>query len=227
MSRKLILGILLFGALGASVPSIASAASNAAATQAYLNANFALLRSAAGLEHASEASYKSILTNVRRECPAVAAESPQTYDSEQLSNELVGDLLVSATKPVHQAIARYAHMVSSLSWSNGRLTNAVHKYAKELSAMATMPLPDLCGDVRAWVSSHYATLPAATVAFNAKYKAVNVPIGELPAQLVSYEQGGQRGLIRNIQALEQGQADFEARAVNSYGEIMNTLVLQP
>ncbi len=228
MPYKPVLAILSLCVVCAAAPPVAGAASNAATTQTYLNANLALLRTSERLANVSEAAWKRILAQVRRECPAVATESPQNYDSEQLSNELVGDLIVSGTAPIKGPIARFARAVSGLRWSSARLTKTIHAYAIALTKEAAMPPPNLCGDVRAWVTGRYQTLPPSTVAFNASYKAVNVPVGELPeALLAPYEQPGQRGLLRTTRALEQAQADFEARAPAYYGEIMNELVLQP
>jgi hypothetical protein len=213
----------------AAFPPLAHASPrDLAATQSYLDANYAMLRSAHALQGRSDGAIKGLLSQVQRECPAAAVESPQNTDSEQLSNELVGEMIIAGTRPVSRAIARYARAVSGLRWSNGRLTRAIRTYARQLSSLAKMAAPNLCADVRSWVDSRYQTLPASTVAFNSSYKAVNVPIGELPeALLAPYERPGQTGLLGRIRRLETSAADFEARAVSTYGEIMNALVLQP
>jgi hypothetical protein len=215
-------------ALAAWLPAPATAAGgDAATTRAYLSASYTLGRAAKAREGASQAALNRLLASVRSECPNVAAESPQDTDSEQLSNELVGAMIVVATAPDRQAVAQYAHAVSALHWSSGALTRSVKTFASQLSALSTMAPPNVCGDVRAWVASGYLTLPATTVQFNERYKAVNVPLGQLPGGLARFEASAQRGIVGKIRQLEQDEADFEARAVNTYAEIMNAMVLQP
>jgi hypothetical protein len=227
-TRALVVGLTLGVAVIALPTAPASAAGgNAAATQAYLNASYALGRSAKAREGTSEEALQSLLHSVRSECLNVAAASPQDTDSEQLSNELVGAMIIAGTAPDRQAIARYRQAVSGLRWSNGALTRTVKTFASSLSTLSAMAPPSVCADVRAWVASGYQTLPAATVQFNERYKAVNVPIGELPGGLAPFESPAQQGVVRKIRQLEQDEADFEARAVNTYGQIMNAMVLQP
>ena len=215
-------------AIAAWTPAPASAAGgDAAATQAYLNASYALGRTAKAREGASQAALNGLLARVRSECPNVAAASPQDTDSEQLSNELVGAMIIAGTAPNRQAVAQYARAVSGLHWSNGALTRSVKTFASQLRALSTMAQPNVCGDVRAWVTSGYRTLPTTTVQFNERYKAVNVPLGQLPGGLARFETSAQQGIVHKIVQLEQDEADFEARAVNTYGEMMNAMVLQP
>jgi hypothetical protein len=229
MGAKRLLVPLVLVALGASAPAApALAAGNVASTQAYLSADLALVRAAQANEGASEAALKSLPRSVSSECPNVAVASPQNPDSEALSNELVGAMIVVGTRPNRQAIARFASAVSRLRWSNGRLTNTISSYASQLSALSKMAPPQVCGDVRSWVRSGFQTLPTSSVQFNQAYKAVNVPIGELPEQLLApYERPGQAGTLRRIQQLETAVADFEARATTIWAEAMNTMVLQP
>ena len=229
MGTRTLVVCLTLGVAVAAVPvaSASAAGGNAAATQAYLNANYTLGQAAKAREGASQAALQSLLRNVRSECLNVAAASPQDTDSEQLSNELVGAMIIAGTAPNRQAIARYARAVSGLRWSNSALTRTVKTFASRLSTLSTMAPPGLCADVRAWVAGGYQTLPAATVRFNERYKAVNVPIGELAGGLAPFESPAQQGIVRKIRQLEQDEADFEARAVNTYGQIMNAMVLQP
>lgn len=229
MGTRALFACLTLGVALAALPVVPASAAggNAAATQAYLNASYALGRAAKAQEGASEAALQRLLGSVRRECLNVAAASPQDTDSEQLSNELVGAMIIAGTAPNRQAVARYARAVSRLRWSNSALTRTVKTFASQLSTLSTMAPPSLCADVRAWVASGYQTLPAATVQFNERYKAVNVPLGELPGGLAPFESAAQQGIVRQIRQLEQDEADFEARAVNTYGQIMNAMVLQP
>jgi len=51
--------------------------------------------------------------------------------------------------------------------------------------------------------------------------------GELPAALARYETAQERPLLRATSRLEQEFTEMEARAVETWGEIMNTLALLP
>jgi hypothetical protein len=212
---------------GAFAAPAGAASGNAAATQAYLNASLVLLQSAQAKQGAAQAGLNSVLSTAKSECPRAAVASPQDPNSEALSNELVGDLIVRATLPVAPAANRFGRAVARLRWSNASLTRAIHTYATSLTTLAAMAPPNLCADVRSWVSSGFSALPASTPQFNERYKAVNVSVGELPQALARYERPSQAGLVRRIRTLEQSQADFEARATAVWEAAMNTLILQP
>jgi hypothetical protein len=221
----LTLAVLLGVALA---PATALAANNAAATKTYLRADNLLVTRARAKLATSEATLGTLLHQVQRECPGVAAESPQDVDSEQLSNELVGVMTVVSFRPDDAAIASFVKSVAPLQWSNAALTRTVREYARKLTAQAALAAPDLCGDVRAWVSSGYRTLPAATERFDQSFFALDVAIGELPTKLLApYVSPGDRGLVQRTHQIELQLIDGEARAVPPYGRIMEALALNP
>ena len=185
------------------------------------------MTSARGRLATSEATLKTLLHRVQRECPKVAAESPQDVDSEQLSNELVGTMTIVSFRPDAEAIAAFARAVAQLSWSSSTLTSAVRSYARKLSAQSALAGPDICADVHAWVSSGYRTLTAATTRFDASFFALDVAIGLLPGQLGRYLSPSERGLAQHTHQLELQLIDGEARAVAPYGQIMEALALNP
>src|SRR5947209_7763162 len=112
MPRRLpaIGGAMLLIAL---VPGVARA-SDASATEAYLRANYALVKAGHSHVGASIAAYKGVLATVRRSCPRAASESPQNPESTQLSNEVIGTMVLSAGKPDRPAIRAYLHAVAGL-----------------------------------------------------------------------------------------------------------------
>jgi hypothetical protein len=225
-SSKVALAAALTAALTCSPAQGASR--DGTATRAYLKADYALVKFARAKRTASNAALQGLLDGVRRTCPRIALDSPQVTDSEQLSNEIVGAMIVAGTLPDKPAIARFARAVAGLRWSSSRLTRRIHTYARELKKLVTLAPADICADVGAWVASGYRTLPTPTVAFNRHYKAVNVPIGELPEpQLTRSAGSGQRRLLDRIRRIEAAIADFEAEAVETWAQIMDTLVLQP
>ena len=68
---------------------------DAAATRSYLKANYALLKVAQSEHRASEAAYRSVQHRVTGECPQAGLNSPQDPQSTQMSNEVIGAMVVS------------------------------------------------------------------------------------------------------------------------------------
>jgi hypothetical protein len=227
MGRRIILPALLALALASSATPAVGQSGDVAATQTYLNANYALLRAAKSARASSKAALQGILHGVRRECLMAAAESPQDPNSEALTFELVGAMIVLGTRPDQQAISRFAGTVASLRFSSRKLTSTVRSYAQQLGSLSRLAAPGLCADVRAWAASGFRTLPATTTAFNQRYKAINVPIGNLPGGLARFERPAQRGLLARTRELELEVADFEAEAVETWEQIMGALALNP
>jgi hypothetical protein len=207
--------------------SAPASAADQAATQAYVQANYAALRVVMSHLAASEAGPLHVLAQVRSECPGAGTGSPQDPESTQMSNEVIGAMVLSAAQPDLQAVRTFIHAVAGLRWSNSGLTRAIHTYVENWKTLLGLPAPNLCGDVKAWAASGFLTLPASTVAFDAKFTPAWVAAGYLPAQLSRYESAAARALASRSVPLEQKVGEAEARAVEHWGEIMDTLVLWP
>jgi hypothetical protein len=222
--------LLIAGALMAiaAVPSPAVAASaDVSATQAYVRANYALVSSAHARIGVADAILKSLLARVRRECPKVAAGSPQDTDSEALTFELVGEMRLAATRPNAPAVAAFARAVAPLRWSNPRLTSAVRSYSRQLRKQSQLAIPDVCAEVRAWVASGFHALPAGTRRFNLAMPDY-VGMGMLPSGLIApFVTPGQRSVLARTRQLEDDIIEFEAFAVETWGQIMDELALNP
>jgi len=214
------------GAVLAAPASTLAGGADAAATQAYIRANYALVHTAAGNIHRSEAALAGVVAQVRSECPNAAMGSPQDHDSEQLSDEVVGAIVVAGVKPSLAAIHSFARAAGNLRWSSHGLTSAVRAYTDKLKTLSTLTPPNLCDDVKTWVASGYQTLAASTVQFDAQYTPVWVALGELPATLRRFEGPQERGLISVVNKLENQITEYEARAVNTYAEILDALELK-
>jgi hypothetical protein len=214
--------------LGATTPGGALASSgDLAATQVYLQANYAVVKVARANLATSEAAPLRLLAQVRRECPLAGAGSPQDSESTQMSDEVIGAMVIAAYDPNHQAITAFTRSVAALRWSNSGLTQAIRRYVANLRTLLSLSAPNLCGDVKAWAASGYHTLPASTVAFVGKFMPAWVALGYVPAQLNPFETSGGKALARLAGGLEQQLTEGEARAVEHWGEIMNALVLNP
>jgi hypothetical protein len=207
--------------------SAAADASDVAATQAYVQANYTLVRYFTSHIPAARAELASVLSGVRRECPSAAAESPEDVDSEQLSNEVIGTMVTTVVQrnlaPVQTAIRATAH----LRWSNGALTRAIQADVAKGRVLSSLAVPHLCADVRAWAAGHFEKLPASTASFAPRFMSAWVAPGYLPAALSAYETAQDRALAHRTSQLEERWTEFEAFEVETWGKIMNALELEP
>ncbi len=213
------------GLASSAAPALAS--SNASSTQTYVKADYALVRVARSHLRSSEGAPLEVLAKVKGECPAAGARSPQDAESTQMSDEVIGTIVIAAAQPDLQAIRTFIRTASSLTWSSSSLTSAVHSYANKLKTVLSLTPPSLCTEVKAWAASGYHALPAGTVAFVGKFMPAWVALGLLPSQLARYESGATKALANRASPLEQELSEGEARAVEHWGDIMDTLMLWP
>ena len=201
---------------------------NVAVTRAYIQANYRLVQAAASRIGPIEGALRGVVRRVRSECPMAAASSPQDADSEQLSNEVIGAMVTAAVPLVEVPAAReFVRIAGRLTWSDRALTRTVHAYVSKSKRLAALAPPKLCSDVKSWAASGFRTLPASTVVFAPAFMSVWIAPGELPAALARYETPGERPLLRRTNQLEREFTEMEARAVETWGEIMDTLALSP
>jgi hypothetical protein len=218
----------MFAVLGAAGPSVAAADSaDVASTQAYLQTNYTLMRYFTSHIPAARAEIASVLAGVRRECPLAASGSPEDADSEQLSNEVVGTMVTTVVQHNLPATLSAIRATESLRWSDGALNRTIHAYLAKAKVLTTLAVPDLCEDVRAWATSDFKTLPASTASFAPRFLSSWVAPGDQPAALTRYESTQDTGLAHRTTKLEEQWTQFEADEVETWGEIMNALVLQP
>jgi hypothetical protein len=232
MSARLALALAL--ALLATLAAAASAPANAlagqgdaAATRAYIEANYRLVQAADSRIARIEATLHGVLSRVRGECPMAAANSPQDTESTQLSNEVIGAMVLTAGRLIRPAARQFVSAAGRLSWSNRGLTRTVHAYVGKVRTLLALAPPKLCSDVESWAASGFQTLPASTVAFAPRFMSAWVAAGELPAALASYETADERALLRRSNRLETELTDLEAREVETWGHIMDALGLWP
>ena len=215
----------------AAAPALAPAASlararNAAATRAYIKANYALVLVARANLPTGTAAIKSLASQVAGECPLAALDAPQDHDAEQLSNEVVGALEVAAYAPDKTSMLAFAHTVKRLRWSNAKLTRMVRAYAAKLEGFPTLAPPNICADVKTWAASGYHTLPASTVAFDKGFYAFSIEAEEVSLRLLRpYESATEASLLHRTKQLEAPLAEAEAEAVYDYSQILNSLKL--
>jgi hypothetical protein len=207
-------------------PALAAQA-DLASTRSYIQANYALVQSAGSRLASARAAYRDVIRRVKATCPGAAANSPQNPESTQLSNEVIGAMVTAAIHTNLPALGAFVRVAERLRWSNRALTSAVHAYASKVKTMATLGPPDLCGDVKAWVATGFQTLSPRTLGFDQRFVPAWVALGELPSGLAAYERPEERALLQRTNQLELKLSNFEAEAVESYGELMNTLGVLP
>ncbi|HEY2398553.1 MAG TPA: hypothetical protein VGH78_06130 [Solirubrobacteraceae bacterium] len=221
--------LLVAGALAVGLgqtPALA-AQSDVTATRSYIGANYALVQSASSVLGRARSAYRGVLARAQAQCPGAAASSPQSPQSTQLSYEIIGAMVTAAVQTNVPSATAFVRAAEHLRWSNRRLTSTVHTYAANVNTMATLPHPDLCGDIKAWVASGYRTLSPRTVSFDQRFEPAWVAIGNLPSGLAAYERPDERGLLNRTNQLESKLSDFESEAVETYGQLMNALGVLP
>ncbi len=222
--------VLLVGAALAVAPSAASAESaDVATTQALARATNTLVRASEPDIAKALANVKSFANQTVAQCPHVAADSPQDHDSEQLDNEVAGALTTVGYRTAAAPIATFAHAVKGLHWSNGRLTRAVRTFATKLVGLSTLAVPSLCGDIGAWVSGGYTTLPASTVQFDQRYSEVDPEAEESPLIIklaTPYGTPSDVPVLHRVERFEAQLAEAEANGVEYYVHLMNSIELK-
>jgi hypothetical protein len=219
---------LLTLTVAAALPVRAPAAGgDSGAASAYVRADNRLMQGAVARIPIAKGALQTLLASVRRECPGAAQGSPQDPLSTQLSNEVIGAMVLTVVDHGLPLAKTFVGETQNLHWSSGHLNGEIHTYVANVRVLANLARPPLCADVRAWASSGYQTLTAGTQAFDAKFMPAWVGAGDLPGGLARYEQGETRQLAHRAEGLEERFEDFEAGAVETWGQIMNALGLWP
>ena len=226
--RKLaaLLLVVLVGG-GIAVDAASAASSDVAATRAYVEADDRLMSAAVRKIPEAEAAIQGVLRDVRNRCPLAAAGSPQNPMSTQLSNEVIGAMVLAVVRRGLSLAKSFVGASQGLSWSSRGLTREVQAYVGHVRVLSKLAPPDLCADVRAWASSGFQKLAPATEGFDREFMPNWVAAGDLPAGLSRFEQGSTGSLARRASSLEATFTDFEARQVAVWGNIMNALELWP
>jgi len=206
----------------------AATGANATTTKAYIQADFMLAHTARVNMRTGEAAIEGLRRTLGAECPKAAAASPENEAASALSNEVIGAMSVVFIRSDAEEVDDFSETVARLHWSNPQLNRKVDDYAAKFKTLAALELPDVCGDVRAWAASGYKTLPASTTQFDERYKANDVGIGEVPARLLApYESPREHGVLALTRQCERELVEAEARAVEPWSKILDTLNLQP
>lgn len=172
---------------------------------------------------------KRYASSIARQCPNAAAGSPQNHESQQLDWEVIGAMTTVGYRVAAGPVAKFAHAVRGLHWSNSRLTRAVHRFTTKLYGLTRLATPDVCGDIRAWAASGYQTLPASTTSFVKRYLATTPEAEEVPSIInlsMPYATPADVPVLHRVEHLETRLGEAEAAAVESYSRLIMALELK-
>src|SRR6202007_3278065 len=108
-----------------------------------------------------------------------------------------------------------------------RINRVAHTFVANLTALATIPLPDLCSDVRAWSTSGFTTIPQHVIELDRRVEPLELP--EIPWRLLApYVRRSDAGLVAYIQRAERKIAEAEfVLGQNDWYAVLQTLGLPP
>jgi hypothetical protein len=212
-SRRSTLAAALAGATALLTLLIASSAAHGAArdvsaTHAYLRASYALARVAVARIPVSEARIQDFNRKLAAQCPQAGRGTPINEASQPMSYEVAVALWSLAYGADAGPIRKFLEAVKPLKWSSPRISRAARSYADELNALATLPLPDLCTDVRAWTASGFQTIPANVAALDRRVEAIE-PQPVPNAWLAPSEQGADAAFAARTRKLEKKLSETE------------------
>lgn len=216
--------VLAFALLPANAP--AESPQDASSTHTALVAAYTTLNAVVKTWPTVEASLHKLEHKFAVECPDVGAGSPQSEPEQRLSYEVAGALFAAGYHADAKIAETFIKTVSPLRWSNPALTRRAHKFIRGLREMISLQEPDICGDVRSWTATGYATIPASTLKFDQHVEAIEVEVPS-PQILAPYIQPADRGLLAKVQHLIKRFEELEfTTGQQAWDSLLETLGLQ-
>jgi hypothetical protein len=212
-------------ALGVTPAAAVATRQDVASTHAYIVANYAFVRASEAKVAGTQKRILGLDRQLGRECANAGAGSSQSEEEQKLSYEVVGALWSISYGGDGSAIHTFARAVEPLRWSSERLTRIAQHYTKTLLELASLPMPAICANVRAWSASGFRTVPAATIAFDRHAESLegrSIP----PRLLAPYEQPADRGALASTTRIERKLEGTEVGAgFGDWDRLLETLGL--
>ncbi len=212
----------------ASAPAQAQAsAQDVASTHAAIVAGYALARAAVANIAIAQSKIQAYDRRLAAECPGAGRGALENESTDPMSHEVASALWSIAYSSVGGPIRRFASAVRGLRWTNARFTRTTRTLAANLTGLASIPLPDLCTDIRTWAAGGFASVPPRIVQLNDRVERLEVP--EVPWALVTrYVQGGDATLLAYIRRAERKttEAEFTIGQRDWY-QVLQTVGLPP
>jgi hypothetical protein len=181
-------------------PAIATP-QDVAATHAYIEANYALAQAMVARIGVGQTKIERLNGDLAHECPGVGTGSPEDEASQPISHEVTVALWSLAYGADAGPIRTFTNIARRLRWSSHAIGRAAQTYDRNLHELATVPLPDLCADVRSWKESGFQIIPAATVSLVGRVEAIEPKA--IPSRLLApYERGADASILARTIRLE-------------------------
>jgi hypothetical protein len=197
-ATALAVGLLSAGLL--STDALAESSRDAASTHTALVAAYTTLNAVVNTWPTVESSLHKLEQKYDTECPDIGKGSPQSEPEQRLSYEVAGALFAAGYHADAKIADKFIKAVSPLKWSNPALTRRARKFIKGLREMISLQVPNICGDVRSWTATGYATIPSSTLQFDQHVEAIEVEVPS-PQILAPYIQPADRGLFVKVEHL--------------------------
>ena len=196
-----------------------------ASTHAYIRANYALNRATQAKVKVAQASIEATIRKLGLECPKLGAGSPQNEESQRLSYEVVVALWSASYATDAAPIRKFASVVRHLHWSNPTLTHRAQRYATDLQDLASLQMPNVCGDVTAWKATGFKTVPATSVQLSRRVEAIE-PKAIPPSLLAPYEKPADKAILATTTHIESKLQQIETgEGFNDWDQALETVGL--
>jgi hypothetical protein len=224
--RRLVVPLVMLTLAMAPSPAPASPA-DVAATHKAIVAGVALARAAVATINVAQSKVESWNRKLAAECPGVGRGAPESEVSTPMSHEVAVALWSIAYGSAAGPIKTFANAMRPLHWTIARFNRDARAFVANLTALATTPLPDLCGDVRAWSATGFTTIPPHVIELDSRVESLELP--EIQWKLVApYELRGDAGLVKYIQRAERKIAEAEfVLGQSDWYQVLGTLGLPP
>lgn len=177
---------------------------NRTATRAYLRASDAFMRTASTEMPTRIAASEARTNEIVAGCPSALTYAPRDEAFVELGAEASTTTYWAGAQAVRSTELRFVDAIAHLRWSDRGLTGLVHAQAAEEDAVATVALPDVCGDIAAWKASAYAALPSSSTQFLARVGAIE------SLSFVGFTEESREAIIRRRLRRFEGPAERRA-----------------
>lgn len=211
--------------LGVAPATALATPQDVAATHAYIRANYALNRATQALVKPAQASIEAVIHKLGQECPKLGVGSPQNEESQHLSYEVVVALWTASYTTDAGPIRKFSQAVRHLHWSNPELAHMTQRYATDLQDLASMQMPNVCGDVTAWKETGFKTAPATAIQLDRRVEAIE-PKAIPPSLLAPYEQPADKAILATTTRIESHLQQIETmEGFNDWDQALETVGL--
>ena len=182
--------------------------SNASSVRSMLRARYRYARTLRDNLADARGSTNAWVSDVARECSGALAEAPRGTQLTEIRREVNLAPLAVLDAPDRAAARQMARAIERLRWSDRALARAVRGWLTAVRAGYTLPVPNLCSDLKAWVASDYHTFSPGTVGFTRALR-----------KLLFFEGGsGEPGLEQRLHRYEDRLTARFAHRLRSFSE---------